>query len=235
MFDYCIKLTSINVSSFNTSKVTNMHKMFDSCSSLTSIDVSHFNTSNVTEMDYMFADCENLTSVNLSGFNTSNVIYMFGMFQNCSSLTTLDLSSFNTANMTLMAYMFADCTNLRTIYAGNGWTTAALVGKEGEFLNCTNLVGGMGTTYSSNRVNATYARIDGGPSSPGYFTAKSAGLLGDVDGDGNVGISDVTALVDYILDHSNEIVADAADVDLDGNIGIADVTVLIDYLLNGTW
>ena len=118
---------------------------------------------------------------------------------------------------------------------GNGWSTAAVTHSANMFSNCTSLMGGQGTTYNENFIDKTYAHIDGGTSNPGYFTAKNAGLRGDVDGDGNVGISDVTALVDYILDHSNEIVADAADVDLDGNIGIADVTVLIDYLLNGTW
>ena len=134
-----------------------------------------------------------------------------------------------------MEYMFSVCSNLRTVYVGNGWSTTAVTNSGNMFYNCSSLVGGQGTTYDANYIDKTYAHIDGGTSNPGYFTAKNAGLLGDVDGDGNVGIADVTALVDYILDHSNEIVADAADVDLDGKIGIADVTVLIDYLLNGTW
>jgi hypothetical protein len=55
-------------------------------------------------------------------------------------------------------------------------------------------------------------------------------LTGDVDGDGNVGIADVTALIDYILAGGN-INAEAADVDGDGIISIADVTTLIDMIL----
>ena len=58
-------------------------------------------------------------------------------------------------------------------------------------------------------------------------------LRGDVDMDGNVGIADVSALVDYILGENpipfnNE----AADVDANGSISIADITLLIDMILN---
>lgn len=59
-------------------------------------------------------------------------------------------------------------------------------------------------------------------------------LKGDVDGDGKVNISDVTALIDYLLIHNPDgINAQAADVDGDGKVNISDVTALIDYLLLG--
>ena len=59
---------------------------------------------------------------------------------------------------------------------------------------------------------------------------------GDVDGDGNVSIADVTALIDYLLSgDAAAIVLEAADCDMSGNVNISDVTELIDYLLNGTW
>ena len=55
---------------------------------------------------------------------------------------------------------------------------------------------------------------------------------GDVDGDGKVGIADVTDLIDLLLDGSLDILSHPeADVDGDGKIGIADVTELIDMLL----
>ena len=57
-------------------------------------------------------------------------------------------------------------------------------------------------------------------------------ILGDVDKDGSVTISDVTALIDYLLTgDATPINLDAADVDEDGQITIADVTTLIDMLL----
>ena len=45
IFGYCSSLTSLDVSSFNTSKVTVMGNIFEGCSGLTSLDVSNFDTS----------------------------------------------------------------------------------------------------------------------------------------------------------------------------------------------
>ena len=61
-------------------------------------------------------------------------------------------------------------------------------------------------------------------------------VRGDVDMDGNINISDVTALIDYLLSgNAAGISLDNADCELDGNINISDVTALIDYLLSGRW
>jgi len=61
--------------------------------------------------------------------------------------------------------------------------------------------------------------------------AAAGTLRGDVDGDGEVNIADVTRLIDYLLDSSFEIDPATADVNRDGGINIADVTMLIDHLL----
>ena len=59
---------------------------------------------------------------------------------------------------------------------------------------------------------------------------------GDVDMNGEIGISDVTTLIDYILSGNAEgISLEAADCDENSEIGIADVTKLIDYILSGSW
>ena len=42
MFYGCNAITSLDLSSFNTSNVMNMNSMFDGCSSLTSLDISSF-------------------------------------------------------------------------------------------------------------------------------------------------------------------------------------------------
>ena len=55
--------------------------------------------------------------------------------------------------------------------------------------------------------------------------------IGDVDGDGNINISDVTALIDLLLTDGS--MTAGADVDGDGNLTISDVTALIDMLLVG--
>ena len=59
---------------------------------------------------------------------------------------------------------------------------------------------------------------------------------GDVNGDHNVNISDVTALINYLLTKdASSIDPDAANCNHDGDINIADVTALTNYLLSGNW
>ena len=55
-------------------------------------------------------------------------------------------------------------------------------------------------------------------------------LLGDADGDGEVGINDVSVIIDYLLS-GGEINALNADMDQSGEVEINDVAVLVDYLL----
>ena len=76
--------------------------MFQSCSSLTSLDLSSFNTSAVTSMENMFCSCSKLSSLNLSSFDTSAVTNMSYMFSYCSSLTSLLLGPnfFKTSKVT---------------------------------------------------------------------------------------------------------------------------------------
>ena len=174
MFSGCTQLTNIDLSSFNTANVTDMNNMFSSCTNLQHLDLSHFNTDKVRDIRRMFLDCRNLTSLDISSLKTDSVLSMEMLFENCAKLESLDLSSFNTKDIWEMRYMFDGCTNLKTIYVGSEWNTGKVSSGENMFRNCTNLVGGKGTTYDANHVDYTYARIDGGPSNPGYFTDKNA-------------------------------------------------------------
>ena len=57
-------------------------------------------------------------------------------------------------------------------------------------------------------------------------------LVGDVNSDGIVNISDVTQLIDYLLGaDASTVDVVAADISVDGVINISDVTLLIDMLL----
>ncbi len=66
-------------------------------------------------------------------------------------------------------------------------------------------------------------------------TETAAGLRGDVNNDTFVNISDVTVLIDYLLNPATVINEANANVNLDEAINISDVTTLIDFLLSGTW
>ena len=115
MFSSCSGLTSLDLSGFDTSGVTDMSNMFDGCSGLTSLDLSGFDTSQVSRIYSMFDGCSSLTSLDLSGFDTSKVTSMNSMFSGCSGLTSLDLSGFNTSQVTNMNSMFNICSKLRLL------------------------------------------------------------------------------------------------------------------------
>ena len=124
--------------------------MFSYCSGLSSLDVSKFNTDKVTDMSGMFWGCKKLTSLDLSSFNTAKVTYMGYMFYGCSSITSLDLSSFNTANVTNMSYMFNGCSGLTTIYVSDDFTIGNVTYGLNMFSGCSNLIGA--TSYSNSGI-----------------------------------------------------------------------------------
>lgn len=138
MFSGCSNLTSVDVSDFDTSSVTDMSYMFSSCSSLTSVDVSGFDTSSVTDMSLMFYGCSNLTSVDLRGIDTGNVTTMRRMFWNCSSLTSVDVSGFDTSNVTYMEAMFYFCSSLTSVDVSS-FDTSSVTDMAGMFNSCSSL------------------------------------------------------------------------------------------------
>lgn len=113
--------------------------MFSQCSSLRSLDLSSFNTSKVIGMNLMFYNCTNLESIDLSSFETENLQQMPHMFYSCTKLETLDLSSFATPNMTSMLSAFQNCKNLKTIYVTSAFTTDKVTEGPQAFAGCVNL------------------------------------------------------------------------------------------------
>jgi hypothetical protein len=60
-------------------------------------------------------------------------------------------------------------------------------------------------------------------------TSAPQGLTGDVNGDGEVNIADINALIDHILTGTT---GSAADVNADGEVNIADINAVIDLIMN---
>ena len=130
-----------------------MRGLFSGCGSLTSLDLSSFDTSKVTDMEEMFSGCESLTALDLSSFDTSEVSYMRGMFYSCKSLTALDLSSFDTSNVTDMRGMFYSCESLTTIYCNSSWSDRL---SDDMFSGCNSLRGAatnVGNSYDVSMAN----------------------------------------------------------------------------------
>ena len=167
MFNGCSSLTTLDLSSWNTSKVSAINAMFWLCSNLTTLDLSSWDTSSVMDMNSMFYGCSGLTTLDVSSWDTSKVTSMGNMFNDCSSLTTLDLSSWNTSKVTDVSFTFACCYILTVVYAGDDWSTAAVTESSNMFLDCEAIVGGSGTTYDSSKRDATMANWE-----TGYLTYK---------------------------------------------------------------
>ena len=138
MFSGCTNLTSLDLSSFDTSNVTNMQEMFRQCENLKTLDVSGWNTNKVINMSFMFSESEKLTSLDLSNFDTSNVTNMRWMFRGCYSLTSLDLSHFDTSKVTDMSQMFAWCTSLTSLDL-RGWNASNVTDMSSMFSHCRKL------------------------------------------------------------------------------------------------
>ena len=104
-------------------------------------------------------------------------------------------------------------------------------------------VEGLKLTYDN--TNVTITNVDGTATialaevQDMYFSNEAGGndfLRGDVNGDGEVTIADVTVLINYMLtEDATGVNLDAVDCNQDNETTIADVTVLINYLLTENW
>jgi surface protein len=156
MFSSCSSLTSIDLSSLDTSNATDMSSMFNGCKALTSFDLSDINTSNVTDMSNIFNGCSGLKNIDLSDINTSNVKNMSYMFSGCNSLTDIDLSSLNTSSVTDMNNIFGDCNGLTSLDLSK-IDTSSVVDMSAMFYRCRGLTSlDLSGIDTSNVTNMRY-------------------------------------------------------------------------------
>ncbi|WP_312980688.1 BspA family leucine-rich repeat surface protein, partial [Leuconostoc falkenbergense] len=132
MFRNCGDI-NFNWTNFKTSNVTAMYGMFDE-SRLTSLDLSDWDVTKVQYFGRMFYNATNLTSLNLSTWGvgrTATDVDMYHMFSGTSSLTNLNLTNFKTTNVTEMYYMFYK-TGLTSLNL-SGWDVTKVTGFDGMF------------------------------------------------------------------------------------------------------
>ena len=123
--------------------------------------------------NYWFYGHQAITEVAGMG-NLNGVREMQHTFNSCEGLTEIDLSGLDPSSLEDLAYTFGGCGSLVTIWADADWAlpSSGVSGFQ-TFYQCTSLVGGAGTTYSSSRAGYQYMRIDG-VGGAGYLTAKSS-------------------------------------------------------------
>lgn len=196
MFANCSSLQSVNLKNLDTSSCNNFFDMFGNCMSLTSLDVSQFKTSNIKNAAWMFYNTTSLKE--LKGFESwdlsqvNDISWMFAcsglseihfpksgdilaindVFNTCENLISVDLSKLNLNDANDWQEAFQKCPKLQTIYVADDFLNKSAT-SQNTFYNCTSLIGGAGTKYDPTFIDSTGARIDGGVSSPGYFTAIS--------------------------------------------------------------
>ena len=123
LFEGATRITSVDVTEWDSSKVTDMSYMFASAGTSMTLTPSEWNTSNVKDMSYMFGGAV-LSTTNFSGFNVSNVTNMSHMFDNAwSSHVSVNFTGWNTSKVTDMSYMF-NSTSLSGSSGFNTWNTS---------------------------------------------------------------------------------------------------------------
>ena len=187
MFSNCTSLETLDLSSFNTEKVTTMETMFEKsknlrsiklpkgfigssvtelnamfrgCESLTELDLSGSNSENVKAMEEMFYGCKALSKLDLTDFKTGQVTTMENMFLNCSTLETLDVSSFNTENVTTMLGMFNNCSSLRSLDLP-GFNTANVTDMVAMFKKCSSLRSLDLSSFDTRKVTDMQSMFEG--------------------------------------------------------------------------
>ena len=151
MFANMHNITTLNLSNFNTSKVTDMAYMFNGMHNLITFNLSSFDTSRVVDMSNMFYSMYALTNLNLSNFNTTNVTNMGFMFFSMYSLTSLDLSSFDTSNVANMSYMFYGMYGLTSLNLSS-FNTSHVTDMSYMFIGISNLTSLSLSSFNTSQV-----------------------------------------------------------------------------------
>ena len=111
----------IGIEKLNTSNVTDMSEMFFRVSPVYdyTLNLNSWNTSKVETFEKMFSSERHdfFISVNLylDSWDTSNATNMSQMFYNLLTITQLDLSNWDTSKVTTMSSMFERCRSLQSL------------------------------------------------------------------------------------------------------------------------
>ena len=115
MFGYCGKLEKI-IANFNFNIIKGMAFMFDCCTKLSEVDLTHSDLSRVFDFGYMFFNCEGLKKISFSQGVWKKAKYTLGMFGNCKALERLNLPDVDLNDVVRSYAMFDDCDSLKEIY-----------------------------------------------------------------------------------------------------------------------
>ena len=192
---------------------------FSGCSSLTSVEIPNSVTS---IREGLFISCRNLTSVTIPHSITS-----IGRvaFSGCFSLTSVTIPhSVTSIGDDAFAYCFA----LTDVYSYIPDPSSVTIGSNAFLWNLD---------YSGRTLHVLQGTADAYRADENWYPYFGQIVedifMGDVNGDGEINIEDVTDLINILM--RGETAPLTADCDQDGRINIDDVTTLLNYLLKGSW
>lgn len=228
-FADCSSMTSVTLSDAIT---VIDEKTFAGCSSLESITIPN----GVTTIGYnAFANCYGLASVTLPTTVTSLAYYAFENCYHISSLSLKGEGEWRGGTISILRsinlYIDGKITAVRGMYVKPSHvycraTTPPACDDNSftDYSGTLHVPAASVAAYSAAPYWKNFSHIVG-----------DASETGDVNGDSLVNISDVTALINYLLNSDgSHILVDSADVKSDGTINISDVTALINLLLTSS-
>ena len=213
-FFFCVGLTSINIPN----SVTSIGRgAFSGCTGLTSIDIP--NSVSIINRD-TFSHCVNLTNVNIP--NSVTTLDETAFFV-CRGLTSITIPE----SVTTIAWgTFYGCTGLNNVTCKAINVPAA---SRDAFYSWELSIYDQAILFvPSEALEAYQGHLEWGRFT--HIVPFIGAGPGDINGDGNIAISDATELVDMLL--VGEEVPAWADVNGDGNVSVGDITDLIDWLMN---
>ena len=187
--------------------------------------------------DYAFVYCDSLTSVTVGAGSIGK-----SAFYKCANIEEVTLGD-SVANVGQQA--FYGCTAMARLTLGRGLqslgTRAFSQGNAIRNITCRALVPPViedkncfpSTVYKKALLTVPYIAMQAYKSADVWKTfvnMDGAGLgVGDVNGDGEVNIADINAVIDAILSGNRRA---SCDVNGDGEVTIADITTIIEVILN---
>lgn len=164
-FSNMTSLTELDLSSWNTSKVTNISGLIVSCSKLTTINLQNWTTEQFTDISVMFRGAAKLseaygldrwelpnlekcwgcfdqtlfTKLDLRKWNVSKVNDFQFIAYNMPNLIEVDISTWDMSRGTTIKSMFAVNPMLTKVIVPNNWNVPLCTNAQRMFMYCSNL------------------------------------------------------------------------------------------------
>ncbi len=167
MFENCNALKSLDLSKWDTSKVTAFGWMFANCKALTELDLRNFSTESCVSIadqwwfrlgGGMFYGCSALETIKFGPkFTCEKIEYFGGLFNSCTNLTTIEgLQYFNLKNATNLECFFFNCSSLTEIVGIANWDIQNVTQIGGMFAKCENLNSLNLSNWNTKNVQGFY-------------------------------------------------------------------------------